>query len=153
MPRAAPMISATLPARRPLLSVKARLLREIRHCEERSDEAIHPSQMCVVQWMDCFAIARPEGRASSAALWLAMTAVASSKHKTLYRIAAGNAGLPRIMSDAFSAIMIVGALVLLDITNGITEASTTRMPRSPRSLRSGVTTASAREPMAHVPAG
>ena len=31
------------------------------------------------------------------------------------------------MSDAFSATMIVGALVLQDGTNGITEASTTRI--------------------------
>ena len=35
---------------------------------------------------------------------------------------------PRITSEAFSATMIVGALVLLEGTNGMTEASTTRMP-------------------------
>src|SRR6185437_11554298 len=67
MPRAAPMTSATLPARRPLPFVKTRLLQEIRHCEERSDEAIHLSQMCVVQGMDCFAS-------------LAMTVLATSKN-------------------------------------------------------------------------
>ena len=57
------------------------------------------------------------------------------------------------MSDAFSATMIVGALVLLDGTKGITDASTIRMPSRPRSFRSGVTTASGPEPIAQVPAG
>ena len=73
--------------------------------------------------------------------------------RDVYNGVGANGVLPRIRSEAFSATMIVGALVLLDGTKGITEASTTRMPRSPRSLRSGVTTASGPEPIAQVPAG
>ena len=58
-----------------------------------------------------------------------------------------------MMSAAFSATMIVGALVLHEGTNGITEASTTRRPSRPRSLRSGVTTAASPVPIAQVPTG
>ena len=62
---------------------------------------------------------------------------------------------PRMWSAAFSATMIVGALVLHDGTNGITDASTTRRPSSPISLRSGVTTlaGSFAGPMRQVPTG
>jgi hypothetical protein len=47
---------------------------------------------------------------------------------------------PRIRSAARSAIMIVGALVLPRTTLGITEASTTRRPSNPCTLRSLSTT-------------
>jgi hypothetical protein len=43
-----------------------------RHCEERSDEAIQRTWAPYVP-LDCFAVARPERRASFDALWLAMT--------------------------------------------------------------------------------
>jgi hypothetical protein len=53
----------------------------LRHREERSDVAIQESSAPDVP-LDCFAIARPEGRASFDALWLAMTAlvVANGRH-------------------------------------------------------------------------
>src|ERR1700722_6354061 len=94
---------------------------------------------------------RKERRSSWPPAW--HTISPENGHMGIYRGIGGNGALPRIMSEAFSATMIVGALVLLDGTKGITEASTTRMPRSPRTLRSGITTASGPEPMAQVPAG
>ena len=42
---------------------------------------------------------------------------------------------PRIKSAAFSAIIIVGAFVFPDVTCLITEASTTRSPRIPLTLK------------------
>lgn len=56
-------------------------------------------------------------------------------------------------SAAFSAIMMVGALVLPPIKRGITEASTTRRPATPRSRNSASTTAPSSAPMRQVPTG
>ena len=62
---------------------------------------------------------------------------------------AGAGRSPRIMSEAFSATMIVGALVLPRGIVGMTEASTTRRPSRPRTRSSSSTT----DPIAHVPTG
>src|SRR6185312_13809489 len=63
--------------------------------------------------------------------------------------AAGRGSLPRIRSAAFSAIMIVAAFVFARVIVGITDASTTRRPSTPKTRSSGSTTA----PIAHVDVG
>ncbi len=49
--------------------------------------------------------------------------------------------------------MIVGALVLPRLMRGMTEASATRRPSTPRTFSSGSTTASSCVPIAQVPTG
>jgi hypothetical protein len=56
----------------------------------------------------------------------------------------------RIRSEAFSAIMIVAALVLPEMTAGITEASMTRNPSMPWTRSSVSTTALSCEPIMQV---
>ena len=67
----------------------------------------------------------------------------------------GNSARPRITSEIFSAIMMVGALVLPPISVGITEASITRNPSRPITLNCESTTAigSLATPILQVPTG
>src|SRR4051794_34274965 len=60
------------------------------------------------------------------------------------------AAAPSIRSDAFSAIMIVGALVLPPLTNGIADASTTRNASTPRTRSEGSSTESPSAPIRQV---
>jgi hypothetical protein len=57
----------------------------------------------------------------------------------------------RIMAAAFSAIMIVGALVLAVVTAGMTDASMTRRPASPLTFSWESTTAIGSSPILQVP--
>lgn len=59
----------------------------------------------------------------------------------------------RIMSAAFSAIMITGEFVLPDTMVGMIDASTTRRPLRPRTHNRSSTTAMASFPILQVPTG
>ncbi len=52
-------------------------------------------------------------------------------HGVAAAVAGASGALPRIMSAAFSAIIIVAAFVFARVIVGITEASTTRSPSTP----------------------
>lgn len=58
-----------------------------------------------------------------------------------------------IMSEAFSAIMIVGAFVLPEVKVGMIEASTTRRPDMPLKRRRSSTTDTSSWPILQVPTG
>src|SRR6516162_8224570 len=65
----------------------------------------------------------------------------------------GSGGLPRIRSDAFSAIISTQALMWAETRSGMTEASTTRRCSAPRTRSSASVTVSGPMPMAQVPQG
>lgn len=58
-----------------------------------------------------------------------------------------------IICATFSAIAMVGALVLPDTIDGMIDASTTRKPSMPRTRAAGSTTDAESLPMRHVPTG
>src|SRR5262249_20381284 len=70
-------------------------------------------------------------------------------------VAGGRTARPRTMSDALSAIMMTGALMLPPTRSGITEASTTRKASVPNTFSLVSTTAvgSLATPILHVPSG
>ena len=70
-----------------------------------------------------------------------------------YRVAGAVRASLRIISAAFSPIMIAVALVFVLTICGMMEASTTRNASMPRTRKRGSTTASGSEPIRHVPTG
>src|SRR5205823_1329416 len=67
--------------------------------------------------------------------------------------AAASAGLPRIMSEAFSAIISTQALMWAETRSGIAEASTTRSRSTPCTRNCGSTTAWGPVPITQLEAG
>ena len=59
----------------------------------------------------------------------------------------------KIMSDAFSPIMMAGAFVLPDTILGMMEQSATRTPGTPCTLNRSSTTAIESDPILQVPVG
>jgi len=95
-------------------------------------------------------------RKASAGLLVSMAPPSRAMASTGSAGSAGASGArPAIRSAARSAMAIVGALVLPRGTTGITDASTTRRPVTPRTFSSGSTTLFHRDwlPMAQVPTG
>ena len=63
-------------------------------------------------------------------------------------------GVPaRTRSAARSPMIMAAVFVLAETIDGITDASATRSPRTPRTRSDGSTTASGPTPMRHVPTG
>jgi hypothetical protein len=77
------------------------------------------------------------GRGKNFAVSFGEEFVPNPFHSWLFRLndyAAAGIALPRIMSDATSAIMITGPLMFPPIASGITDASTIRNPSTPHAL-------------------
>lgn len=77
---------------------------------------------------------------------------ALARHRAAYAAIAGSFR-PRIMSDAFSPIIAVGACVLPLMRRGMIEASAIRSAETPRTRSYGSTTACSSLPIRQVPTG
>ena len=73
--------------------------------------------------------------------------------RPIFGCLAGQAAEARIIRDAFSPIMIDGALVLPEVRLGMIDASATRRPSMPRTRNWSSTTAIGSEPILQVPTG
>src|SRR5439155_13251052 len=84
----------------------------------------------------------------------AVSAASASYAPTTTRPAdTGEGAVARTRSAARSPMIIAAVFVFAETIDGITDASATRRPRTPRTRSDGSTTASGPTPMRHVPTG
>ena len=134
------------------------------HSQRPDDEARLQTEEFIADYAREAAAERARRRTSSRSASRARSRAASPREpcrrarrrsRRAGRAAASGSGgsRPSTRSAPFSAIIIVGAFVLPRVIVGITEASITRRPSTPRTRSSGSTTASSSVPIRQVPTG
>jgi hypothetical protein len=140
------LLMPDLDARRRQDADQPRLLAEIerqhRQCQQEAESAAKRQEQEMGNQ------SRDSERGYPASITVTLTAASEM-------VAGGRTARPRTMSDALSAIMMTGALMLPPTRSGITEASTTRKASVPNTFSLVSTTAvgSLAMPILQVPSG